>query len=38
MPTRPLVSRKAMSFSPRSISRNGAPSATISLEAQAGIQ
>src|SRR5689334_22337830 len=38
MPTRPLPSRKAISFSPSSISRTGGPSALSSEESTAGTQ
>ena len=38
MPTRPEVSRNAISFSPSSLSRTGAPSASSSDDRAAGIQ
>jgi hypothetical protein len=38
MPTRPELSRKAISFSHMIISRTGSPSALTSEERQAGIQ
>ena len=37
-PTRPLLSRKAISFSPRSMSLIGVPSLPNSLDLAAGIQ